>query len=214
MLLKYGSRGSEVKELQRQLGVASDGIFGGDTKSAVIRFQESVGLSPDGMVGKNTRAALLAENKSDVSGNQRVRAFLDTISHAEGTDRYGDQDGYDVIVGGSLMSGYDDHPRKLVKLSSYGVSSTAAGRYQILSRYYDAYKKTLNLPDFSPQSQDAIAIQMIKEQGAWGDVKEGRIESAIRKVSNIWASFPNAGYGQREVKMDKLVEFYYSKLGS
>ena len=125
------------------------------------------------------------------------------IATAEGTAKLGDN-GYNVLVGGSLFTGYADHPRKAVYLPKYKIKSTAAGRYQILSKYYDSYKKLLKLKDFSPASQDAIAIQMIKEQHALEDVDEGRIEAAIKKVSNIWASMPGAGYGQREVAIASL----------
>ena len=43
--------------------------------------------------------------------------------------------------------------------------STGAGRYQLLSRWWDAYRKQ-RLKDFSPKSQDAVALQQIKERGA------------------------------------------------
>ena len=125
------------------------------------------------------------------------------IAIAEGTAKLGDN-GYNVLVGGSLFTGYADHPRKAVYLPKYKIKSTAAGRYQILSKYYDSYKKLLKLKDFSPASQDAIAIQMIKEQHALEDVDEGRVDAAIKKVSNIWASMPGAGYGQREVAIASL----------
>jgi muramidase (phage lysozyme) len=82
---------------------------------------------------------------------------------------------------------------------------TAAGRYQILARNFDFYKKQLGLKDFSKSAQDAIAIQLIKECGALKDIEAGRIESAIKKCSSRWASFPGAGYGQRENKMANLV---------
>ena len=131
------------------------------------------------------------------------KAFLTMIATAEGTVNLGDN-GYNVVVGGSLFTGYADHPRKAVYLPKYKINSTAAGRYQILSKYYDSYKKLLKLKDFSPASQDAIAIQMIKEQGALQDVDEGRVDAAIKKVSNIWASMPGAGYGQREVAIASL----------
>ena len=131
------------------------------------------------------------------------KAFLTMIATAEGTVNLGDN-GYNVLVGGSLFTGYADHPRKAVYLPKYKIKSTAAGRYQILSKYYTFYKKLLKLKDFSPASQDAIAIQMIKEQGALQDVDEGRIDAAIKKVSNIWASMPGAGYGQREVAIASL----------
>ena len=47
-----------------------------------------------------------------------------------------------------------DHPRKLVTLNPK-LKSTGAGRYQLLSRWWDAYRKQLGLKDFSPKSQDA-----------------------------------------------------------
>jgi muramidase (phage lysozyme) len=135
-----------------------------------------------------------------------LKAFLDMIAVSEGTAGKGD-DGYNVIVGGSLFESYADHPRKLVWVRP-GLASTAAGRYQLLSRYYDAYKKQLNLPNFSPLSQDLIAIQQIKERGALQDIEKGYISIAIDKVKNIWASLPGAGYNQHENKLDKLITAY------
>lgn len=138
-------------------------------------------------------------------------AFLDTIAYSEGTDN-GHQKtndrGYDVLVGGGLFSGYSDHPRTLVDLPKLGIKSTAAGRYQILARNYDAYKKQLGLNDFSPASQDAIAIQLIRECRALMDVDIGNFDIAIRKCNHIWASLPGAGYGQHENRMELLREVY------
>jgi len=146
--------------------------------------------------------------------NVNRKAFLDMIAESEGTSGIGDQDGYNVIVGGSTFDDYTDHPRKLVVLNKKGLKSTAAGRYQLLSRYYDAYKKFLKLPDFSPASQDAIAIQQIKERKALDDVDAGRFEEAVRKCRNIWASFPGAGYGQHENNIQKLRLAYLSAGGT
>jgi muramidase (phage lysozyme) len=135
-----------------------------------------------------------------------LKAFLDMIAVSEGTAGKGD-DGYNVIVGGGLFESYNDHPRKLVWIRP-GLASTAAGRYQLLSRYYDAYKKQLNLPNFSPLSQDLIAVQQIRERGALQDIEKGYIGVAIDKVKNIWASLPGAGYNQHENKLDKLIAAY------
>ena len=33
---------------------------------------------------------------------------------------------------------------------------------QLLSRWWDAYRKQLGLKNFSPKSQDAVALQQIK----------------------------------------------------
>ena len=67
-------------------------------------------------------------------------------------------------TGGELFTDYLDHPRKLVTLNPK-LKSTGAGRYQLLS-VMDAYRKQLGLKDFSPKSQDAVALQQIKERGA------------------------------------------------
>ena len=99
---------------------------------------------------------------------------------------------------------YSDHPRKLVTLNSK-LKSTAAGRYQLLSRWWDAYRKQLGLKDFSPKSQDAVALQQIKERGALPMIDRGDIRQAIDRCSNIWASLPGAGYGQYEHKIGDLI---------
>lgn len=135
---------------------------------------------------------------------KNVRAFLDTLSHSEGTFGKGD-DGYDVLVGGRFFDGYADHPRIAVDLPKLGIKSTAAGRYQILARYFDVYKKQLSLKDFGKASQDAIAVQLIRECHALEDIEKGRIEEAIKKCASRWASLPGANYGQHENKASTLV---------
>ena len=58
-LLKKGTKGNDVKELQRALGgLTIDGIFGSKTLSKTKAFQKSKGLTQDGIVGKNTAHAL------------------------------------------------------------------------------------------------------------------------------------------------------------
>jgi peptidoglycan hydrolase-like protein with peptidoglycan-binding domain len=63
-ILREGSRGGEVKELQNKLNAkgfncgAADGIFGSKTDSAVRSFQRANGLVADGIVGPKTWAAL------------------------------------------------------------------------------------------------------------------------------------------------------------
>lgn len=142
-----------------------------------------------------------------MQANNNRQAFLNMLAWSEGTDN-GRQPtanhGYDVIVGGLLFTDYSDHPRKLVTLSPK-LKSTAAGRYQLLSKYWDAYRAQLGLKDFSPINQDAVALQQIKERKALSDIDAGNITTAIQKCSNIWASLPGAGYGQHEHKLDDLI---------
>ncbi len=66
-ILRRGSRGTAVADLQRRLSSAgfnagtADGIFGSNTDAAVRAFQRSHGLHGDGIVGSMTWGALLNE---------------------------------------------------------------------------------------------------------------------------------------------------------
>ena len=53
-------------------------------------------------------------------------------------------------MGRWTYTGYADHPRVLIDLPKSGIQSTAAGRYQLLRRYFDAYRKSLGLIGFPP----------------------------------------------------------------
>lgn len=139
-----------------------------------------------------------------------LNAFLDMIAVAEGTSTIAQSDdGYDVIVGGWIFdNGYADHPRKKVYFARWKIWSTAAGRYQVLSKYYDAYKKSLGLPDFSPVSQDRIAIQLIRECKSLPAIERGNLALAVNRCKSRWASLPGAGYGQHEQKITMLAAVY------
>ncbi len=156
-----------------------------------------------------------ARISSSEAGGKNVIAFLDMLAVSElGTALLAQtDDGYNVIVGSTplqllFFDNYQDHPRKLVKLAKLGINSTAAGRYQLLARYYDAYRKQLGLSDFSPVNQDRIALQQICERGALPLIQVGQIVAAIERVRNIWASLPGAGYGQPEHGLAQLLVVY------
>ena len=57
-VLKAGSKGSAVKELQALLGITADGDFGPFTEKAVRAFQKEAGLVVDGVAGSYTLAKL------------------------------------------------------------------------------------------------------------------------------------------------------------
>ncbi|MDR2852535.1 MAG: glycoside hydrolase family 104 protein [Burkholderiaceae bacterium] len=148
------------------------------------------------------------------------KAFLDMIAHSElGPELLAVSDnGYNVMVGSTaahprLFKSYANHPHVLVPLGG-GLSSTAAGRYQILARNYDAFKEQLGLPDFSPASQDAIALEMIRQRGALPLVDAGAFDSAVKRMAKIWASFPGSGYGQHQSQLVALRKVYQEAGGA
>ena len=150
--------------------------------------------------------------------NTRYKAFLDLIGWSEGTSTspLTVNQGYDVIVTGihgpSIFDNYSHHPFELGGSVQWRLDppaySTAAGRYQVLARYWRVYKVQLGLPDFSPNSQDAVALQQIRERGALLLLDADNVRSAIERCSNIWASFPGSPYDQPTRSMNDLLSKY------
>ncbi len=56
--LRVGAAGAAVRDLQRRLHIARDGVFGQATERAVLAYQKSHRLSVDGVVGRRTWAGL------------------------------------------------------------------------------------------------------------------------------------------------------------
>ncbi len=142
------------------------------------------------------------------AAQRNERAFLDMIAYAEGT---AGPNGYRTLFGGTTFASFDDHPRQSFQFTNKAgktLRTTAAGRYQFLSRTWDELAKKLSLADFGPDNQDAAALELIRQRGALRDVQAGRIQTAISKVSTIWASLPGAGYDQPERKLSNLLASY------
>ncbi len=161
----------------------------------------------------------MAHLSATQAGGLNVLAFLDMLAWSEGTSTSPatTQSGYDVIVTGidgkpEIFTDFSDHPfakgRCSKIINSKGLTSNASGRYQQMLQDWPYYRKLLALPDFSPISQDLVALQHIRECRALPDVHAGRIETAIAKCRNIWASLPGAGYGQREHRLGDLLQQY------
>ncbi|MDE5765702.1 MAG: spore cortex-lytic enzyme [Clostridia bacterium] len=76
-VLRQGSKGGEVKEVQRRLKQwgyydgSVDGIYGAKTVEAVKRFQRKNGLTADGIAGKSTYEALgMNDSAKALEGNK------------------------------------------------------------------------------------------------------------------------------------------------
>lgn len=135
--------------------------------------------------------------KKDLVDN--VKKMLMAITYCEGTDRDGTP--YNELFGFSNFEGYEKHPEILIKTPNY--RSTAAGRYQILKNT----AKMLKMKDFTPESQDTAAIQLIKNAGAYELVLKGDFYNALRKCNRVWASLPDSPYGQPVHRMEDVLNF-------
>ncbi|MBL6987397.1 MAG: peptidoglycan-binding protein [Methylobacter sp.] len=76
MLLKKGSTGDDVRQLQTRLGLTADGIFGSGTEASVKTWQAQNNLSVDGMVGNDTWAKLFPEESpTDISSTESLQVL-------------------------------------------------------------------------------------------------------------------------------------------
>lgn len=156
------------------------------------------------IIGKKVQGA----TQKASSPYKNLVAFLTMIQYAEGT--YG-QNAYRTLYGGQLFDNYNRHPN--IAITKGGITSTAAGAYQFLYRTWTGVQEALQLPDFSPASQNRGAIELIRRRGALQYVLAGRFAEAVEKCKKEWASLPGAGYGQGERSLALLSDVYKSAGG-
>ncbi|HEY9872803.1 MAG TPA: glycoside hydrolase family 104 protein [Candidatus Obscuribacterales bacterium] len=143
-----------------------------------------------------------------------MRAFLDVISWAE-TGKI-DPSSYQTLVFNGKFNNFSTHPKikQCAAIKGKRICSTAAGRYQIMGFNWDELASKLQLKDFSPESQDKMALYFIEKKKATADILAGRFEQAACKVGKVWASIPPPcnQYGQSHLTMAKLRKVYDERL--
>ncbi|MEB3333958.1 MAG: glycoside hydrolase family 104 protein [Cyanobacteriota bacterium] len=165
------------------------------------------------------RLALLPPPPPSVQATYAItperRALLNTIRYAEGTWANGQDVGYRVMFGGSLMPTLERHPNRVMYSSRY--ASAAAGAYQFMPFTWNMVTQKLGLTRFDPDSQDQGALFLIQRRGALHLADRGEMtEELAAKLAPEWASFPTmAGqsfYGQPVKRFDDLRRFYEDNL--
>lgn len=175
-ILKKGSRGEDVKTLQRALHLYEDGIFGNLTEEAVKELQRKYGLTVDGIVGAQTWAIL--PDKSIVKKSKRI--INEIIVHCTATP-----EGQDVTVNsirqGHLRRGFSDigyhyviyrdgsiHDGRNVNIS--GAHCTGHNQHSIGVCYVGGLENIPNVPyeklppkDTRTAAQKASLLKLLKE---------------------------------------------------
>ena len=73
--LRNGSRGTPVRALQAAIGAAVDGVFGRQTRAALVRFQRAHGLVGTGVTNRATWQALGAGQQLPELPNRMSEMF-------------------------------------------------------------------------------------------------------------------------------------------
>jgi lysozyme len=171
----------------------------------------------------NSRPAL-----PEFSAWANVQAFLGVLRRSEGTAQAPDP--YRVCYGyRHTVQNMADHPAvtgewrgerlsdaqcREVGLSS-GCVSTAAGAYQMIRPTWVGLRDRLRLPDFSAQSQDAAAVQLLRDCGAFARLEVGDLAGAIKACNRrgLWASLPGFGLVTQPTRGMETVSAWYTGAG-
>ena len=163
-----------------------------------------------------------------LSVDANVRAFLEAIKRCEGTA--GQPDPYRVCYAyRHSIADLSDHPAVTgewrgepltdtqCRGAGYGPGcvSTAAGAYQITKPTWTPLKARLGLRDFGPAAQDAAAVQILRQCGAYERLAAGDLPGAVARARSTWASLPGANYaGQGMRSMSQVVAWYQGAGGA
>jgi muramidase (phage lysozyme) len=181
----------QLQGLDQQGGDLAGGGSFGDAGGILVGVGQGAAELADRVTGGALRLSAMARISGADVINPQVQAMLAVIRAGEGTS---DVQGYSRVFGGAQFAGFSDHPRRKVTASGY--TSTAAGAYQFLASTWDETASIMQLPDFTPASQDRAAVGRIAARNALDDVKAGRLGAALAKLGAEWASLPGSAYGQ------------------
>lgn len=147
-------------------------------------------------------------------GARNLAAFLRVIRVIESGG-----DNYDMIVGGQRLTSFAEHPWVLQPNRPYpaGYNSNASGAYQFLSTTWKIARDAAGVRDFSPASQDAAAVAILKfpwRNGAYADVVAGRFNSAMAKLVLEWEAFQKILAGSYSYSVADVQNLYQNAGGA
>lgn len=79
ILLQKGSKGEQVKQLQKFFGITADGIFGNQTLNKVMEWQKQNNLRVDGLVTKNMWEKIFPSTKTALKLENLVNVIPDNV---------------------------------------------------------------------------------------------------------------------------------------
>lgn len=158
---------------------------------------------------KHDKEQRLTENREYLK-DANVQAFLRAISEAEGG-------GYDFMYG--AVKGKKNDPWRFTDFSTHPGpgyrGSTAAGMYQITKEtWLDHGSRAMGLTDFKPETQDLVAVEMLRSIGVIEKIITGKIADSMAPAARKWAALPEGpGKGnhyppQPYVSYEKFIQTY------
>jgi murein DD-endopeptidase MepM/ murein hydrolase activator NlpD len=220
----FGDRTKEtVENYQRSRGLKVDGEAGPDTLKALREnkapVQQTEPASPNAPTSPSAPSNYNASNFLKQQ-TPEVRAYLDLVAWKEvhqslnpdgSPSGYRERNGVPGSKGLMPESAIADNGKLPTDELRYNV-----GRYQMKQVDVDDMRKRYDskIDDFSPESQDRIAVAKMKYRGVMSELQEGDIRGAIKKGGQEWASLPGSPYGQvqKGYTVENAVDYYNQRL--
>lgn len=177
-----------------------------------------------GQVWRGWAVTAAHEPCAEALQHPNVAAFLRVIREGESCQ---EPDAYWWLFGSTrkapkLAESLSGHPRvktferydgQFIKNGKLDYT-TAAGAYQITASTWDTVvQPALQLPDFSPASQDLAAVLLIRKRGALPAVLAGQFAAACALLRNEWASMPGAQHGDQPTQSAQRALDVYLRYG-
>ena len=115
-IVRVGDTGGVVEQIQDEVGVSADGVFGSETEQAVTQWQAEHGLASDGVVGPETGSEMGLTESGSTSGQATAAASTDGGTAEISTASNSDSSivstarsliGSPYVMGGTSPSGFD-----------------------------------------------------------------------------------------------------------
>lgn len=191
-VLRTGSQGEEVKELQARLQTLGyytgkiDGQFGGGTKQAVVLFQQQNGLGADGIVGAQTRAILYSPAAKPVTLTPTPAPTPAPVVTQEPIPGY-TADGMPLLVNRQHLLPEDYQPVHLVNMTDYCDKSIV----KIKANGIEGEKVAVDALMTMLRAAHADGITVWQVSAGWRSLKEQQ-----RLLNNKVAEYKAEGFSQ------------------
>lgn len=203
---RIGSSGDHVKKIQKALGINADGVYGQQTRDAVMAYQKANNLQVDGEVGDETWGSLFPTQTKQQS-TQPTQSTVPQYNAPAPTNR---QDyAYDPNTNEAYLNALKALEQANKNAPTYGASYD-----QQLEELYD---KIVNREDFSYDlNADALYEQYQQKFTALGDqAMQDTMGQAAALTGGYASSYAqNAGqqaYNQYLTQLNDIVPDLYTQ---
>lgn len=137
---------------------------------------------------KNISSTMESFNVTDneAMNNSNVLAFLRAIRAGESSQS---DTAYNMLVYGGTFSDMSTHPKIFKPIPGSALKTSAAGAYQITYTTWLWLSVLAGVDDFTPASQDLMAVAYLRKIGALADIVAGNYAAAAEKCRPVWEAF-------------------------